>query len=501
MKVIYNPYGNIDWGTCVRVKAVSHEHVYDQSTVRRMYDRGIRYFGHVHYLPAVPRYPLSDFRGIYEDWCYFDASNFYKNGDRQTHPSFTAVEARKRVPSDPIDSATFASLYGSYLIGNFRSQGLTVAYLDTNKDNRWTQLIADPSDYNSWEECCEDENAWVDRTWEDVDENLVKNTKTLYGEIPTFTSAASASEYNGKIVDIAFSGDGLEHNTNDIPQLPNAEHPVFSGLGHFNILGTENSDAGWSFGAPNDWRAEDVHRLHNINDIGTMFPTSSSFYDGKLFGTVNHAPHNAGFKSLQSKYPYFKGYEVYNNGMQRSDWETYLRVFHNTLNLGLTIYALSVVDWQGDYGGGSDVDRGTNVLYMTPDYASKTVSQKSEMGMDAYVNGSFVASGYGIHYIKDFSINPNSRKVHFKVDSPATTISIIFNGVYNTFENVSEVELKIPYGTTNVSAEAWFGESGVGIWKSDTKMADKTDFLITQAIIIENIQENNSVLKMFALDN
>lgn len=488
--VVNNPYSTIDWQHSPRIKSVSHEHVFDAGRVARMYDRGIRLFAHVHYQPAVPRVPLSNINGTFEDWCYYDASNFYKSGDKSNKATYTAVNARKKVPIKTRNTTT-----------NFRTTGLTVAYLDINRDNRWTQLIGNPDDYATWDECCEDESAWVERTWEDVDEHLVKNTKTTAYSIPTFKSAESVNEYSG-MSSISFAGDGLTHSTDEIPQIPNAEHTQFIGLGHFNVLGSVNSEASWSLGAPNDWR--DEHRWYNINDIGTLFPTDSSFHDSRLFGTLNHSASTSQFKNLQELYPWFKGYEIFNNGMSAIDNSLYRDTFHSFLNEGRTVYCVAVTDWQQDFRQISDVDGGTNVLYMPDNYESLSVLDKSKAGLDCYCDGKFVASRFGSRHVVDFSVNENDGTAHFEVSGIAKDISLVFNGNYTTLHDVSEIEVVIPRGTSNITAEAWFADGNNQIYKSDAKLADDSDFIFTQAIIVKIPKKEsimNEKMMMFALED
>ena len=485
IRILYNPYSGVDWNTTPRVKAVSHEHVYAARMVARMYDRGIRFFAHVHYQPAVPRVPLSDIDGTFEDWNYYDVT--YVSGNNFDN----VVDARKNTPD---------TLNNGQMVCNFKQSGLIVAYQDSNGVQHWTKLIRNLSTDETWNECCEDETAWTDiATNEDMKANLTKHQRTLAYSIPTFQSAADVSVYNGGIPSIAFEGDGEEHNTDDFPQIPNAEHTLFRPLGHFNVLGSRASEPAWSLGAPNSFRYSNP--LYGINDIATVFPNSSSFYDNKLFGSQNHDASVAQYKQLQDKYPWFKGLEIYNNGMQRSDNASYLTSFHQLLNDGRTVFALAVCDWQGDYNGTSDVDGGTNVLYLPSDYASMSVANKSKAGMDAYMNGCFVASRFGSRHILDFSVNTASRTATFKVSDTAKELSLVFNGVKHTINNASEVTASIPRSTTNITAEAWFAGENSQIWKSETKLADSADFIFTQAIILESEKTGMSdALVMYALD-
>lgn len=488
IEIIRNPYAGIDFTNAQTVKAVSHEHVYSSSMVARMYDRGIRFFCHVHYQPAVPRVPLSNISGTFEDWCYYDASGYYTTGDKTTKPTFDAVSARKAVPLSVENTTT-----------NFRNTGLTVAYLDSNRDNKWTQLVGNPDDYSTWDVCCEDESAWVERTWDDVDENLVKNTKTTAYSIPTFTSKSSVSEYQ-KMSAISFAGDGLVHNTDDFPQIPNAEHTTFEGLGHFNVIGSRTPEAAWSFGATIDWRM--AHRWLTIDDIATLFTPESSFYDGKLFGTQNHNESLNQFRTLQDRYSFFKGFEVYNNGLSRAKNTSFMESFHTLLNEGREIYCLAVTDWQLECIC-SDVDGGTNVLYVPSNYDSLSVADKSKAGMDCYIGGKFIASRFGSKKVVDFSIDTDNDTAHFKVNGIAKTISLVFNGQRVSMSNTDEITCDIPKWAKNITAEAYFADGNGDVWKSDTKLADDSDFIFTQAIVFKVSKKDKAMdekIIMFALE-
>lgn len=76
MKII-NPYEGIEFGTAQRVNSITHEHIFDSEKLKAAYDRGIRHFCNLHYLPAVPRYPISNFYykvvdGVPSPWLYKD---------------------------------------------------------------------------------------------------------------------------------------------------------------------------------------------------------------------------------------------------------------------------------------------------------------------------------------------------------------------------------------------------------------------------------------------
>lgn len=484
--IINNPYGGVDWLSTPRVKAVSHEHVYNASTLAKMYDRGIRFFASVHYQPACPRYPFSSFSETYEDWHFFDI-------DSQSAPAFAytdVLSARKKIP---------VKLSG--VTTNYRQKDLVFAYTD-NAIKKYNKLIRDLQEGETWDECCEDVSAWVELSENEVGDELIKKNKTLEGGFPSFTSKSSAAEWTG-ISSVSFAGDGETHNSDDFPRIPNAEHPCFGGIrgNHFNVLGTTATEAGWSVGATTNWRL--AHVLYNISDINDVFPTSKSFYGGKLFGTLNHSSAVDIFKTIQNLSSWFKGIEVFNNGSSLTDNTGYLQAFHQLLNEGRTAFCVAATDWQGDFRNCSDVDGGTNVLYMPSNYESLSVSDKSKAGMDSYCGGKFVASRFGTKHVVDFSVDENDGIAHFEVSGVAKNLSLVFNGKYVTQHDVSEMSVKIPRGTKNVTGEAWFADGNQQIYKSNTKLADDADFIFTQAIIVETPpkDELDDAMIMFALDN
>lgn len=487
--IIRNPYSGVDWESTPRIKAVSHEHISNATQLAKMYDRGIRFFASVSYSPATPEYPYSGFSETYEDWDYFDIDP-YRQSIFYTYTD--VISARKRIPTVMSDVTT-----------NFRHKDVILAYTDTdNITKKWTKLIRNLQEGETWDEICEDESAWIELSEEEVGDSLTKHSKTYNGSYPTFTSKSSVDEWTGMSA-VAFAGDGLTHNSDDFPRVPNAEHPCFGGMGgnHFNVLGTLTNEAGWSVGSSN-MRAH--YPLYDISEINTVFPLSSSFYDNKLFGTLNHCTSGNLFKTLQNIASWFKGYEIFNNGVSRINNETYRNSFHTLLNEGVTVFCVAVTDWQNDYRQIGDVDGGTNVLYMPSDYESLSVSDKSKAGMDSYCTGKFVASRFGSRHIVDFSVDEDNGTAHFKVSDIAKDISLVFNGNYVTLHDVTEVETKIPKGTTNITGEAWFADSNQQIYKSDTKLADDADFIFTQAIIVETPKKDsfmNEEMMMFTLDN
>lgn len=478
IEIISNPYNGIDWANTPRVKSVSHEHAFTASMVARMYDRGIRLFGHLHYIPAVPRYPLSNYVGNYEDWCFYDVSY----STNLTYNS--AASARKVTPVTSSNS-------GGIVTNNYRQRGLIVAYKDENNVQHYTQLIRDLNEGETWNQCCEDETAWETRTdEEDVNAHLITHTRSFSGSVPTFDSKNSVAEYTG-MSSISFSGDGQTHNTDDFPQIPNAEHPLFDGIdgSHFNVMGSVASESGWSTGASNAWRSG--HKLYDIDDIATIFPSSSSFYDGKLFGTVNHCTLLDIFRRLQDKYSWFKGYEIFNNGMSRSNMETFLSNYHTYLNEARAVYCLAATDWQGDFRGLSDVDGGTNVLYVPSNYDSLSVANKAKAGMDCYLGGRFVASRFGSKHITAFNVDIETGMATFQVSDSAAVLSLVFNGERVSLNNTNAISVRIPKGTRNITGEAYFADGNNQVWKSETKLADNADFLFTQAIIINYPKAKN----------
>jgi len=77
---IYNPYSNVDFSTCLKIKGITHEHVITQESFEKCYNRGIRAFAFTNYQPSVPTYPLTG--GSYKYIDYSDAATLnkiYKN--------------------------------------------------------------------------------------------------------------------------------------------------------------------------------------------------------------------------------------------------------------------------------------------------------------------------------------------------------------------------------------------------------------------------------------
>lgn len=486
--IIYNPYSGVDWNTTPRIKSVSHEHVFSAETLARAYDRGIRFFATVHYIPACPRYPYSEFTDgtgvageVYEDWNYYDILAEMGN----------AVAARKAVPSVISDVTT-----------NYYQQGFICGYLE-NGVHKLTKLVRNLMPNETWEECCEDETAWIEVALEDRSANLTRKNKVLNGGFPTFSSKSSASDYNGGIASISFDGDGETHNSDDFPRIPNCEHTLFKDMQHFNVLGTLTPEASWSVGIASSIRSQEEMQYYDEDSVGVLFTSKSSFYDGKLFGTWNHNTMMARFQQIQDKYPWFKGYEIYNNGMDSVENNKYPECFHQILNEGRTIFCLASCDWQGDYGGISDVDGGTNVLYMPSNYDSLTLENKSKAGMDCFCSGRFVASRFGTRNITDFSINEETGIATLAVSETAHTLSLVFNGNRVSLNNVSEISLPIPRGTKNITGEAFFGDGSGNVWKSESKLADEADFIYTQAIIVRQKSDDymNTIMKDFILSD
>ena len=307
---IVNPYEGIDFHTASRVKAISHEHIFKKSQVKYAYDRGIRYFACVNYLPACPSYPLSGWSYEYEDY-------------------------------------------------------------------------VSPTD-------------------------LTLTKFTYSGSIPSFVDK-----------------DGNEINTDDLVQLPNAEHAFYKNTSgaHFNVLGSlfgECSNGGRKTG---EWSTESLgtkvskwylnHPKWDIKDINRQYlDPSKQLFPGKVFGTINHNTSLSAVKKLLNECPgVFKAVEIVNQGSSERRWEAFRDVWDALLKEGRRIWGTSVVDWQVKGPDGKPRLGACNVL-LIEDYESHTNLEKAEMGLDAYISGCYIPSGLANNDVLDFVVTNTSAQRH-----------------------------------------------------------------------------------------
>lgn len=299
--------------------------------------------------------------------------------------------------------------------------------------------------------------------------------RTVYKDYTSLEDLTLEDKVNSGGVASFVDKNGNTIYTDDLPQVPNAEHPCFSGAGmHFNVIGSVFPDAGYGTFGTTAWRLE--HPLYNISQIPALFGDPDMKHFGKIFGTINHNTSiTQAKKVISAGGGIFQGYEIFNQGYTRSVNRTFREVYDNLLSQGYRLFCLSVVDWQGDIASAGmpgedmehyvpevDFDRGCNVLLFGADYESlpancfdkdNYVYSKAEAGLDAYITGRYYASGLGVHYITGLDVRIGGVDISF--DSPADVTAITNRGK-KEFTNASSVSAQIDPDVTYLRFEARF---------------------------------------------
>ena len=370
-RIIINPYEGIDFHTATRVKAISHEHIFKKSQVKYAYDRGIRYFACVNYLPACPSYPLSGWSFEYEDY-------------------------------------------------------------------------VSPTD-------------------------LTLTKFTYSGSIPSFVDK-----------------DGNEIDTDDLVQLPNAEHICYSNTSgsHFNVLGSLFGECSYGGRSKGEWSDEALgvkktkwysdHPKWDIKDINRQYlDPSNQLFPGKVFGTINHNSSLSAVKKLLNECPdVFKAVEIVNQGSTELKWQAFRDVWDALLKDGRRIWGTSVIDWQVNGPGGKPRLGACNVL-LIENYDDYSNLEKAELGLDAYIAGCYVPSGLADNDIVDFVVTNTSAKL--QVTGHPTQMIVVTNRGKTIYEDTSEMEYAYGWKDTYVRFEVWYRDEE-GTLK---------DYLFTNPIFIE----------------
>lgn len=374
-RVIVNPYEGIDFHTASRVKAISHEHIFKKSQVKYAYDRGIRYFACVNYLPACPSYPLSGWSYEYEDY-------------------------------------------------------------------------VSPTD-------------------------LTLTKFTYSGSIPSFIDK-----------------DGNEINTDDLVQLPNAEHICYSNTSgsHFNVLGSTFGECSYGGRSTGEWSTESLgmkktswysdHPKWDVTDINRQYlDPSNQLFPGKVFGTINHNRVYSVVKKMLNECPdVFKAIEIVNQGSSERRWKEFQDVWDDLLRDGRRIWGTSVVDWQVNGPDGKPRLGACNVL-LIEDYEGQTNLKKSEMGLDAYIAGCYIPAGLADNDIIDFVVTNTSAKL--QVTGQPTEMAVVSNRGRTIYESVNEIEYTYGWKDTYVRFEVWYRDEDGNL----------KDYLFTNPIFIEYAED------------
>ena len=481
MKIV-NPYENVDFNSARRVLSFSHEHTYDKVTNEKAYNRGVRCFASMHYMPCAPRFPLSSFSYEYQDWNYIDISSYSPTGGTGGTDIYTTVNARKKVPTSD----------------GFRQQYLIIAYKESENARSYTKLTVNPNGEN-WNNLCEDESKWVTLNEEEMEQQLSLCTRVIEGSVPTLTDS-----------------EGNTINTDDLPQIQNSsEHTLwkFSDnstlMGHFNVLGSSYAEPAWGVGIPQNFRI--AHPIHTSDEINSIFLNPANQQFGKIYGTINHP--NAGVryikKVLNIAPNVFKAMEVFNCGFNTSMNNEFLSMYDRILTDGYKINLTAVVDWSilvADER--AKFPRGYNVLLHGAEYdnlptncfvkssSPNYVYSKGEACLDAYIAGRYYASGRGVHYITDLTVS--GRNVTISFDANASVIKAITNKG-KTETSGGSMSFTIPKGATYLRFEAYWNEKPEGfddmteIQQEEYAKTGVMDFIFTNPMWIED--EDNTDLK------
>lgn len=354
-RVIVNPYEKIDFQTATRVKSISHEHIYNKSQLKYAYDRGIRFFCCVNYMPACPSYPLSDWSYEYEDY-------------------------------------------------------------------------VSPTD--------------------------LKLTKFTYeGRIPSFVDK-----------------DGNKIDTDDLIQLPNAEHVNYGNTGgmHFCVIGSLFGECAYGDRKGAEWSDDALgmkksvwyltHPKWDIKDINTQYlDQSKQLFKGKVFGTLNHTTDETDVRNMLKKCPdVFKAMEIVNQGSTEERRVKFRELWDKLLSDNIRIWGTSVVDWQTDGPDGKPKLGACNVL-LIEDYDSHTNLEKAEMGLDAYIAGCYIPAGLADNDIVDFKADKVS--VRLEVTGTPTQMIVVTNRGKTEYENINVVEYSYGAKDTYVRFEVWYRDN------------------------------------------
>ena len=280
--------------------------------------------------------------------------------------------------------------------------------------------------------------------------------------------------------------DGNEINTDDLVQLPNAEHAFYSNTGnlHFNVLGSlfgectngNRTGSEWSESAlgmkKNKWYSE--HPKWDISDINKQYMDGSEqLFKGKVFGTINHTSNHHYASRLLDECPdVFKAVEIVNQGFTESTWKKYREMWDDLLRENKKVWGVSAIDWQVD--GPDDTPRlgACNVL-LIDNYEDHTNLEKAEMGLDAYIAGCFIPAGLADNDVVDFVVTNTSAKL--QVTGHPTNIIVVTNRRESVFEGTNEVEYTYGWKDTFVRFEVWYRD----------EEGTLQDYLFTNPIFIE----------------
>jgi len=341
--------------------------------------------------------------------------------------------------------------------------------------------------------------------------------------------------------------DGNTILTDNLPQIPNNEHPTFTRklgettkfLQHFNVLGNLWPECGW--GVQGRAALRSGHPLSDLDDFANFFNSANQYWTGKLLFTINHTTARADaltyINAVAGRCPI--AFEVFNDDYTDARNEQFVRLYDELLSDGFRLQVTAVVDWQGyisldmtpaeeeywqaaydalppeekaqyeDYkayyaavGRTRNYDCGCNVLYVPAGYDNLPANDfltidgksypnkdsetytKAEAGLDSYIAGTYFASAFGNHQITDLSVSAN--RVAFSVDNAATSVVAVSN-LGRTEVSGNSISVLVKPGMKYIRFEARFNND------------EKPDFIYTNPLFIEDNEEKSEAERILLL--
>jgi len=291
-------------------------------------------------------------------------------------------------------------------------------------------------------------------------------------------------------------------NTDDIPQIANAERPYIHDSNHFyaehfNILGLLWGDPGvWTANKESNTAWKKSHSLETIAKFEELLEDETMWQFGSqyAFGTINHNTSASDAKAILDKLPQiFKAMELFNQGYSAGWNQNFRNAYDAILQQGYRIWGTAVVDWQNDwatwtyttdaektewtakfdalsqseqqeYGSAENYylqtgrykfDRGANVLLMPNGYDSMTPFLQAKEGIKAYIMGRYYMVGLG-NYSMRISIDGNT--ITFRVSDFSPKIRVITAQGATEYSNTDTVRCTPTKADKYVRFEAFWDD-------------------------------------------
>lgn len=355
---IINPYENLNLK--VRHRAMSHEHIIDQTGLEKAIGRGIDILCVSNYSPAIPAVPIMRFVGTYEDWsfCKNEKGDIIYETDKEGKIKYSGEYKR------PLLKRIQKSYQGGF--SNFiNNKG---EYVDLAK---YPQLPNGEHPHFTWSDGVTYAGSchvnFIGTFWGDAangpldrDDLMLYNTENNYD----FTSASFRSVFH------------LWSLTEMIENVKS--NLMFSG----KVFGTINHPG---YSKMEDWQIDEFMK----------------YGDGV-----------------------FKAMSIYNNSVSKEDAFYDISFYDHTLLRGIKLWCVAEDDWGRVHNKSNPEHRGCNLLYLDPIYETQSPINQSEMALDAYISGQFSAVGYGSIDLTDVAVEDGKITVIFNCVADRLVIDV-----------------------------------------------------------------------------